>query len=66
MSRVRDGMDRGERRRMKRSFEDVKRLETIRIKLEKIPIEKQNAIIDDLKWATEELLKSWRREEAKP
>jgi hypothetical protein len=41
-------------------FEDVQRLELISIKLEKIPKEKWNIIIEDLAWLTEKLREAYK------
>jgi len=38
---------------------DIIRLETIAIKLEIVPKEKKNAILNDMEWLTLELRRAW-------
>uniref|UniRef100_A0A6M3KI56 Uncharacterized protein n=1 Tax=viral metagenome TaxID=1070528 RepID=A0A6M3KI56_9ZZZZ len=44
---------------MKRSFEEINRLNMILTKLENIEEEKANPVVLDFKWVAEELRKAW-------
>lgn len=47
----------------KRSIEDCSRLASIIQKLESVPLERKNAITDDIEWLIKELKEAWLREE---